>query len=110
MATLGLVDAHVVEQAEVDDVDAEFGVDDVAHRLVDVVARGHGRGGVNVGHRFASACQPASATALFIAIQPSRAHFTRAGYFDTPSNAIASSSSSSSSSVRSALPCDCIRS
>ncbi len=36
--SLGLVDAHVVDQAEVDDVDAEFGVDDVAHRLVDLVA------------------------------------------------------------------------
>ena len=52
----------------------------------------------------------ASATALFIAIQPSSAHLTRAGYFDTPSNATASSSSSSSASVSSACPRDCISS
>ena len=45
------------------------------------------------------------AVASFHAIQPSSAHLTRAGYFETPANATASSSTSSSGST---LPLDCI--
>ena len=39
------VDGDAVDEAEVDDVDAELGVDDVAHGLLDVrdVGRGGGR-------------------------------------------------------------------
>ena len=42
----------------------------------------------------------ACAVASFHAIQPSSAHLIRAGYFDTPANATASSSTSSSGSTR----------
>ena len=33
---VALLDVQAVDQAEVDDVDPEFGVDDVAHRLLEV--------------------------------------------------------------------------
>ncbi len=45
--------------------------------------------------------------ASFQAIQPSSAHLIRAGYFDTPANATASSRTSSSGST---CPLDCISS
>src|SRR6185312_11999050 len=38
-----LLHPDVVHQAEVDHVDAEFGIDDVAHGLLDVVDRRHVR-------------------------------------------------------------------
>ena len=97
-----VVDLLAVEQAEVDDVDPELGVDDVLHGLDDLVlgrdglgpvggGRGleHGRGGGlvegrlggHVGHAVSSgfAVPTACAVASFQAIQPSSAHLTRAG-------------------------------
>src|ERR1700733_5660781 len=113
------VEQHPVDEAEVDDVDAELGVDNVAQRLEDVLGllldllvgeRGNRR---VLGH----ACPPCSermsddgsecerwvpesawAVASFQAIQPRSAHLIRAGYFDTPANATASSRTSSSGS------------
>ena len=39
-AGLGRLDPQVVDQPEVDDIDTELRVDDIAHRLFDLVARG----------------------------------------------------------------------
>ena len=90
-----------VDQAEVDDVDAELGVDDVLHRLgrrPSSEARGRGVVGRGRASRASalrsrrsrsaprSCCSSsrllatACAVASFHAIQPSSAHFTRAGY------------------------------
>ena len=97
-ATLSSSTCDAVDEAEVDDVDAELGVDDVAHRLLDVgdvgarlwpaarswrlvLARRCGRAVVGV------AADAARAVASLNAIQPSSAHLTRAGYFETPANA-----------------------
>src|SRR5690242_6523803 len=114
-----LVEVHAVDEAEVDDVDPELGVDDVLHRLGDVVD-GHrrratalpGRGHVGevavvdalgVGHEGAPS-DWAWVVASFHAIQESRAHFTRAGNLATPANAMPSSRTSSSGSTC-PLPC-----
>src|ERR1035441_9740422 len=101
-----LGDVYAVDQAKIDHVDAELRVDDVAHRLQDVLGLGGGQlagssGGV-LGHLCSSS---ARAVASFQAIQPSRAHLIRAGYLDTPSNATASPSTSS---FGSAAPRDCL--
>ena len=106
-----VVDVHAVDEAEVDDVDAELGVDHVAHGLLDVLdvaMPGAGRV-VSVAvslmrsprrvSRGTSSCATAWAVASFQAIQPSSAHLMRAGYFETPANATASSSTSSSGSA-----------
>src|SRR3712207_713422 len=111
------VDVDAVDQAQVDDVDAELGVDDVAHGLLDVLEqRGLAAveavldGGV-VGHRVAPrSADSARALASFSAIQLISAHLTRAGYLDTPANAMASSSWSSSSSASAGSPLLCISS
>src|SRR5436190_1311073 len=92
------------------DVEAEVGVDDVAHGLLHVIDLRNAPGGarVGLGHGLAHAvssivCTSSAATACavasFQAIQPSSAHLIRAGYFDTPSNATASSSTSSCSAT-----------
>src|SRR4051794_21006164 len=96
------VDGDAVDEAEVDDVDAELGVDDVAHGFLDV---GHvGRGG-GLGHDETPwgevelvevMSTPARARASVNAVQPSRAHLTRAGYFETPANATPSPMTDSS--------------
>src|SRR6478672_3861248 len=101
---LGLL--YAVHQAEVDDVDAQLGVDHVAHGLFEVLDRrlaalrgrlrhacrtpNHGLLGFT--HDFSSDRTSASLNA----IQPSKAHFTRAGYRATPANATPSPSTSSS--------------
>ena len=99
-----VVHGDAVDQAEVDDVDPQLGVDDVAHRLLDVVERGRRpptvrRGGSGIpaapaddvlvgrsAERSAGrSCHAPSfshtsgPTASLNAIQPSSAHFTRAG-------------------------------
>ena len=105
---LVVVDGQAVDQAEVDDVDAELGVDDVAQRLLeqsstpDVGRRGRVELGVvrlvisapvvSSSSGSVSACSVAAApsawpSASLNAIQPSSAHLTRAGYFATPANA-----------------------
>src|SRR6478735_1797079 len=87
------VDGDAVDEAEVDDVDAELGVDDVAHGLLDV---SHVRRGGGLGHDetpwgevelVEEMSTPARARASVKAVQPSRAHLTRAGYFETPAKA-----------------------
>src|SRR5690606_10255243 len=106
-----VVDVDAVDQAEVDDVDAQFGVDDVHQGLADLFLRGrfhlHG-----LAHAVVlSASEPrAWAVASFHAIQLRRAHFTRAGYLETPANATASSRISSIASSGSIFPLDCISS
>src|SRR6476661_4881237 len=87
------VDGDAVDEAEIDDVDAELGVDDVTHGLFDV---GHVRRGGGCGHDETPCGEgelveemstPARASASVKAVQPSRAHLTRAGYFETPAKA-----------------------
>src|SRR5262249_34984774 len=102
------VDRDAVHEAEVDDVDAELGVDHVAHRLGDVVERLRRRARVGLGHRAASV-PAARAAASVNAIQPSSAHLTLAGYPATPANAIASSSRSSSTPSVSPRLCISVR-
>ena len=81
-----LVDGDAVDEAEVDDVDAELGVDDVAQRLLDVRDVGGAAGCRHacLAHglvRWSAAMStPARANASVNAVQPSRAHLTRAGY------------------------------
>src|SRR5690606_12609206 len=144
-----VLDPHAVDQAEIDHVDAELGVDDIAHRLLEVLeqllllGRGLGlRAGLGrrlIGRRrlthgrspfplarfgaalsfalplssVSAASVPAASsvsavasssatirtTASLKAIQPSRAHFTRAGYLETPDSAMPSPSNSSSPSM-----------
>src|SRR5262249_55082321 len=121
------VHVHAVDQAEVHHVDAEFGVHHVTHRLEHVLLLGRqlsglsGLGGAWGGRPPRSlqglgglrsvlchcATSMACAVASFQAIQPSRAHFIRAGYFDTPANATASSSRPSSGCP---APLDCMSS
>src|SRR5262249_44064733 len=124
-------EGDAVDKAQVDHVDAQLGVHDVAQRLQHVLglrslgcavarlrgpARRHGL--VNLyrffAHLFASLAGAASrrlgspiacAVASFHAIQASRAHLMRAGYLDTPANATASPSTSSSGSPS---PWDCM--
>src|SRR6185437_5462431 len=114
----GLVRAvkeHPVNEAEVDHVDAKLGVDHIAQGLEDVLGLLLDLFIGEVGDRrvLGHACPPVSewlsawAVASFQAIQPSRAHLTRAGYLETPANATASSSTSSSGS---SCPLDCISS
>ena len=85
------VDGDAVDQAEVDDVDAELGVDDVAHGLLDVGDVGGGSGrlahdlSLLVAVSLSCWCvvllsMPAWCNASVKAIHPSSAHFTRAGY------------------------------
>ena len=101
---VALVDVDVVDQAQIDHIDAQLRVDHIAHGLLDIVngrQLGVWTGRRNFRHssrathylRFlvqahrASACLaalselPASArpAASLNAIQPSKAHFTRAG-------------------------------
>src|SRR5690242_13167095 len=89
------VDGDAVDEPEVDDVDAELGVDDVGH-----VGRGGGLGhdGTPCGDEglVDEMSTPACARASVKAVQPSRAHLTRAGYFDTPANATPSPMTDSS--------------
>src|SRR5262249_22167655 len=97
-----VVDVDAVDQAQVDDVDAQLGVDDVLERLLDVVDGGLGRHGF-LAHAgpptvVVSCAAWARTSASLNAIQASRAHLTRAGYWATPTNATPSSSSSSSGS------------
>src|SRR6476646_2643611 len=107
-ARVVVVDVDAVDEPEVHHVDAELGVDHVAHGFLDVIDLRDAPGGarVGLGHGLAHAvssivCTSSAATACavasFQAIQPSSAHLIRAGYFDTPSNATASSSTSSCS-------------
>src|SRR3954454_10381839 len=122
-----LVDVQPVDQAQVDDVDAQLGVDDVAHGFLDVleqrrlVGRQLGRSRVcgDVLGGLAHYCWPpvgavgraedrARALASLSAIQLISAHLIRAGYLDTPANATASSSSSSSFSATDGSPLACI--
>src|SRR6478735_4238637 len=114
-----LVEVHAVDEAEVDDVDAELGVDGVLHRLGHVVdghrRRAAARSGLGhvgqvavvdalgVGHEGAPS-DWAWAVASFHAIQESNAHFTRAGNLATPAKAMPSSRTSSSGSTC-PLPC-----
>src|SRR6185437_348391 len=89
-------------------VDAQLGVDHVVEGFLDVInSRGHevlpSRGEAVAwdipaagSSMFSRACDVAS----FQAIHESNAHFTRAGYFDTPVNATASSRTSSSGVTR----------
>src|SRR5699024_2280927 len=129
-----VLDVNAVDEAEIDHVDAELGVNDVLHRLGDVLlggpggsgggrrrvrqlvpyqVRGTGGGVLAHGHSWLSSVvvvpplPEARATASASADHPSRAHFTRAGNFATPANAMPSSSRSSSGSMR---PCPCISS
>src|SRR6478609_3779918 len=113
---VGVVDVDAVDEPEVDDVHAQLGVDDVAHGLLEVlqqrrlVSRQLGGGLVLGGHVVRGhACPPrARALASLRAIQLISAHLMRAGYFDTPANATASSSSSSSFSATVGSPLACI--
>ena len=94
---INVVDLGLVYGAQVHDVDAELGVDDVLHRLEHVLLRRLGlrlgrQGrrledrlrlrGAGLGHAApprACVSSTARAVASFHAIQPSRAHLTRAG-------------------------------
>src|SRR5689334_3685239 len=114
---LVVLDLQAVDQAQVDDVDPELGVDHVPHGLLDVVERGALAGGrrgrrlrhagrppddLRVGRPDAVVAHASSftrATASLNAIQPSRAHFTRAGYLETPANAMPSPMTSSSPAI-----------
>src|SRR5690606_13116485 len=112
-----LVYVDPVDQSEVDHVDAELRVDDVLERVSDLLHQRFvhlgglrlRRGGLLVsGAHTASSCRWVArdlAVASFHAIQASRAHLTRAGYFDTPAKATASCSTSSSGSP---CPLDCM--
>src|ERR1700739_3103004 len=94
-ALFTLFDVQTVDQSEIDDIDAELRVDDVAHRLFHI-------GQQLVVHPAPPLTCPlrdACATASLNAIQPSNAHFTRAGYFETPANAMPSPMTSSSPSI-----------
>src|SRR4029077_14989763 len=113
------IHVDAVDQAEVHHVNPELRVHHVAQRLEQILLllgelRGFRRGGhvlgghVLGGHvlrHFDSSM--ACAVASFHAIQPSRAHLIRAGYFDTPAKATASSSTPSSGSP---WPLDCMSS
>src|ERR1700677_4111327 len=124
------VDVDTVDQAEVHHVDPELGVNHVAQRLEHVlllrrkllsdartlrrrrtrrVLRGRVRARHGIRGRVLCHCPTsmACAVASFHAIQPSRAHLILAGYFETPTNATASSSTSSSGSP---VPLDCMSS
>src|SRR5688572_17964217 len=104
---VAVVDVDAVDEAQVDDVDAELGVDDVAHGLLEVLEQGRLVGGQLVlgGHLVPP---QARALASLRAIQLISAHLMRAGYLDTPANATASSSSSSSFSATDVSPLACI--
>src|SRR5690554_6535722 len=102
---LVLVERDAVDEAEVDDVDPEFRVDHVAHRLLNVRSI---RGGLGLSVTHDSSFR-AWITASVKAIHPNNAHLMRAGYLPTPTKAVASPSRSSRSSS-SASPLDCIRS
>src|SRR5262249_41588780 len=102
-----VVDVDAIDEAEIHDVDAQFRVDHVLERLLDVVERGLRGGGPGGQGVFAHADPPtfvvsvaacARTSASLNAIHGSSAHFTRAGYFATPANATPSSRSSSSGS------------
>src|SRR4051794_37237217 len=106
-----VVHLRAVDQAKVDDVDAELRVDDVLHGLDDVLLGRLRPGPVGSRRRLEdllrgsvahdaslSLAATACAVASFHAIHPSSAHLTRAGYLDTPANAMPSSSTSSSGS------------
>src|ERR1700744_1031775 len=96
---LRFFEVDTVDQAQVNDVDAEFGVDDIAHRLLDVAKQLVVRRR-NFAHPLTSSKSPlACASASLNAIQPNSAHFTRAGYFATPANATPSPSTSSSPAI-----------
>src|SRR5215207_9145706 len=111
-----LVDVDTVDEAQVHDVDAELGVDDVLHRLEHVALGGGsvgshvdvGQGAVIGGHRFSPVVDEvvtsACATASFQAIHDSSAHLMRPGNFATPAKAMPSSRISSSGSTW-PLPC-----
>src|SRR4051812_44436713 len=122
---IALVDVDAVDEPQVDDVDAELGVDDVAHGLLDVLDQRRlvrrQLGGVvgcpvlgGLAHDWPPAgvvgwaAARARAPASLRAIQLISAHLIRAGYLETPANATASSSSSSSFSATLASPFDCI--
>src|SRR6476661_3037911 len=102
------VDGDAVDEAEVDDVDPELGVDDIAHRLFDVGDVGSGCGRLTHDLSLLVAVSvlvlvslllvswPAWCNASVKAIHPSRAHFTRAGYLLTPAKATPSPMTSSS--------------
>src|SRR6478736_7613146 len=96
------VDGDAVDEAQVDDVDAELGVDDVAHGLLDVGHVGRGGGLCHDETPWGEAelveemSTPARARASVNAVQPSRAHLTRAGYFETPTKATPSPMTASS--------------
>src|SRR5882757_5308390 len=107
---VGVVDVDAVDQAQVDHVDAQFGVDHVVQRLADLFFGGRLEGAGGLGHALSSGAERAWAVASFHAIQLSSAHLTRAGYFETPANATASSSTSSIASSGSSWPRDCISS
>src|SRR3954449_1161866 len=123
------VEVYAVDQAQVDDVDPELGVDDVLERLGDVLDRGGPAGTrLRLGHlgqvtvvdgarghlAFSLVSVSTGSTgedaavvvASFQAIQDSRAHLIRAGNLATPANAMPSSSTSSSGST---WPLPCIR-
>src|SRR5690606_2126303 len=119
------LDPDVVDQAQVDDVHAQLGVDHHAHGLLAVVDLRHALGptgralrrlgllrlllevgrrpalalAVRLGHAPTSLEFDVRASASLNAIHPSNAHFTRAGYLATPANAMPSSRTSSSGST-----------
>src|SRR5882757_7705278 len=115
---VGVVDVDAVDQAQVDHVDAQFGVDDVVQGLADLFLGGRLEGAGGLGHALSLGTAPAPASvpdrawavASFQAIQLSSAHLTRAGYLETPANATASSSTSSIASSGWTWPRDCISS
>src|SRR4051794_18493665 len=97
-----LVDGEAVDEAEVDDVDPELGVDDVAQGLLDV---GRVRD-AGLAHGVSSLVPPpvvARASALVNAssnaVHPSIAHFTRLACRPTPANATPSPRTASSGST-----------
>ena len=81
MRDVVLVDRHAIDETEVDNVDAELGVDHVAHGLLDVLGGCAGdepRLGC-LGHEWTPFCASACAVASFQAIQGSKAHLILAG-------------------------------
>jgi len=85
-----------IKQAEVDHVIAELGVDHVTHGLLDVSTRGLGALVGNYGpcrssHTLSLGQNRWPGRSVFIAIQESNAHLTRAGNRETPAKATASS-------------------
>src|SRR6185437_6955293 len=104
------VQAYAVHQPEVDDVDAEFGVNDVPHRFEQIrdfrarIGIQAVRSYIGVEISVRHVCSPstelsARTVASFHAIQPSSAHLILAGYLATPAKTTASPRISSSGSV-----------